>query len=150
MAHVLMTPGQNGCDEGALEGEGTKHTEIVVRPEYLHGTAREVEVGCKVLVLVHSPTNKLLAQWQGPYEVLQQVGNVDYMIDMHDCKNRRIIFNVVMHAPGVLSTRRHARGRVLVQLRKRRVPKSLKSPTTMHVEICVWQEESARCGFNFL
>ena len=57
---------------------------------------RELKVGSKVLVLLPSSTNKLLAQWQGPYEVLEQVGSVDYMIDMHDRRKRRKIFHVNM------------------------------------------------------
>ena len=57
---------------------------------------RELEVGCKVLVLLPSSINKLLAQWQGPYKVLEQVGSVDYMIDMHDRRKQREIFHMNM------------------------------------------------------
>ena len=55
---------------------------------------RELKVGSKMLVL--SSTNKLLAQWQGPYGVLEQVGSVTYMIDMHDRRKQRKIFHVNM------------------------------------------------------
>ena len=57
---------------------------------------RELKVGSKVLVLLPSSTNKLLAQWQGPYVVLKQVGTVDYEIDMHDHRKRKRIFHVNM------------------------------------------------------
>ena len=57
---------------------------------------RELKVGSKVLDLLPSSTNKLLAQWQGPYVVLKQVGTVDYEIDMHDHRKRKRIFHVNM------------------------------------------------------
>eukprot|EP00731_Ephydatia_muelleri_P001017 Em0001g1017a len=57
---------------------------------------RELKVGSKVLVLLPSSTNKLLAPWQGPYVVLKQVGTVDYEIDMHDHRKRKRIFHVNM------------------------------------------------------
>lgn len=34
---------------------------------------RQFQAGDQVLVLLPTTTNKLLAQWQGPYPVLQQV-----------------------------------------------------------------------------
>ena len=33
-------------------------------------------------------TSKLLAQWQGPYEVVKPIGEVDYMINMHDRRKK--------------------------------------------------------------
>lgn len=33
-----------------------------------------------MLLLLLSSTNKLLAQWQGPYEAIEKVGNVNYHI----------------------------------------------------------------------
>ena len=41
-------------------------------------------------------TSKLLAQWQGPYEVVKPIGEVDYMINMHDRRNKRQVFHVNM------------------------------------------------------
>ena len=49
-----------------------------------------------MLVLLSTSANKLLAQWQGPYQVLQQVGKVNYLVDMHDRRKRKIIFHVNM------------------------------------------------------
>ena len=57
---------------------------------------RELEVGCQVLVLLPSSTNKLLAQWQGPYKVLEKIGSVNYTINMHDCRKRRQVVHVNM------------------------------------------------------
>ena len=57
---------------------------------------RELEVGCQVLVLLPSSTNKLLAQWQGPYKVLEKIGSVNYTIDMHDRRKRKRIVHVNM------------------------------------------------------
>ena len=40
--------------------------------------------------------NKLLAQWQGPYKVLEKIGSVNYTIDMHNRRKRRQIVHVNM------------------------------------------------------
>ena len=46
--------------------------------------SRKFEPGDQVLVLLPTSTSKLLAQWQGPYEIVKPIGEVDYMIHMHD------------------------------------------------------------------
>ena len=48
------------------------------------------------MVLLPTTSNKLLAQWQGPYQVVQQMGKVTYLIDMQDKKKRKRIFHVNM------------------------------------------------------
>ena len=40
--------------------------------------------GDKVLVLLPSSTNKLSAEWQGPYSIERKVGKVDYEVNMGD------------------------------------------------------------------
>ena len=45
--------------------------------------------GDQVLVLLPTSTSKLLAWWQGPYEVIKPIGEVDYLINMHDRRNKR-------------------------------------------------------------
>ena len=50
---------------------------------------REFEAGDQVLVLLPTSTSKLLAQWQGPYQVLKRVGKVNYQIDVHDRRKRK-------------------------------------------------------------
>ena len=47
---------------------------------------REFNVGDQVLVMLPTSSNKLLAQWQGPYRVTQRSGRVTYVVDMHDRK----------------------------------------------------------------
>ena len=51
------------------------------------------EGGC-VLVLLPTSTNALMAQWQGPYEVLKQIGKVTYCIDMHDRHKQKRVFHM--------------------------------------------------------
>ena len=41
---------------------------------------RTFESGDKVLVLLPTESNKLLLQWQGPFEVLERVRGDDYKI----------------------------------------------------------------------
>ena len=60
---------------------------------------REFEVGDQVLVLLPTATSKLLAQWQGPYQVRQRVGKVNYQVDMHDRRKRKRIFHINMLRP---------------------------------------------------
>ena len=68
-------------------------------------TARErcFQPGEEVLVLMPTTTNKLYAQWQGPYRILCRTGAVNYIIDMHDKQKRKRNFHINMlrkwHAP---------------------------------------------------
>ena len=55
--------------------------------------------GDQVLVLLPTDTNNLTAQWQGPYQVVRKIGNVDYQVDMHDHCKRKRIFHVNMLRP---------------------------------------------------
>ena len=57
---------------------------------------REFKRGDLVLVLLPTTSNKLLAQWQRPYQVVQRMGKVTYLIDMQDKKKRKRIFHVNM------------------------------------------------------
>ena len=57
---------------------------------------RELKSGEEVLVLLPTSSNKLLAQWQGPYRVTRKVGKVDYEIDMPNKRNRKKVFHVNM------------------------------------------------------
>ena len=48
--------------------------------------SREFQMANQVLP---SSTNKMLAQWQGPYTVLHWIGKVTYQVNMHDPRRRR-------------------------------------------------------------
>ena len=41
---------------------------------------RNYKLGDKVLLLLPTSTNKLLAEWKGPFEVVRRVNKVDYVI----------------------------------------------------------------------
>ena len=56
---------------------------------------REFRPGEEVLVLLPTTTNKLLAQWQGPYRVLCRTGAVNYVVDMHDKQKKKRIFILI-------------------------------------------------------
>ena len=72
-------------------------------------TARQhkLKEGDQLLVLLPTSSSKLLAQCQGPYLGIKAVGNVNYLIDMYDCKKRRRVFHVNMlkecHVPKSVS-----------------------------------------------
>ena len=55
---------------------------------------REFEHGDPMLVLQPQQQIKLMAQWQGPYQVLAREGQVTYLVDMHDSKKRLMWMNI--------------------------------------------------------
>ena len=55
---------------------------------------RKFQTHDQVLVLFPSSTSKLLAQWQGPYEVVQQVNKVNYHVGMHDKRKKLRTFYI--------------------------------------------------------
>eukprot|EP00731_Ephydatia_muelleri_P022383 Em0014g974a len=57
---------------------------------------REFKPGDLVLVLLPTSTNKLLAQWQGPYQIVTRMGKLNYLLDMHDRRKRQRVFHVNM------------------------------------------------------
>ena len=61
-----------------------------------HTRVREFKVGDPILVLLPTASSKLLAQWQGPYQIVKRAGKVSYLVDMHDRRERRRIFHVNM------------------------------------------------------
>jgi hypothetical protein len=61
-----------------------------------HARDREFLPGQQVLVLLPTSSNKLLAEWQGPYTILRRMGRVVYEVDMHNRRKRRRIFHVNM------------------------------------------------------
>jgi hypothetical protein len=45
---------------------------------------RKLHPGDKVLILLPTSSNKLLAEWKGPYEVVQKLNSVDYSVKIRD------------------------------------------------------------------
>ena len=50
--------------------------------------------GDRVLLLLPSNCNKLLAKWQGPFKVLERVGDLDYLIEMPNRRRRKGLFHI--------------------------------------------------------
>ena len=57
---------------------------------------REFQPDDQVLILLPTTTNKLTAQWQGPYKVIKKVGKVDYHIRLHDRRKKNWTFHANM------------------------------------------------------
>ena len=57
---------------------------------------RQLDIGDQVLVLLPTDSNKLLAQWQGPYPIIQQTGPVDCCVDMYDRQKHKHVFHINM------------------------------------------------------
>uniref|UniRef100_A0A8C5R7L0 Gypsy retrotransposon integrase-like protein 1 n=1 Tax=Leptobrachium leishanense TaxID=445787 RepID=A0A8C5R7L0_9ANUR len=62
-------------------------------------TARRFSQGDRVMILVPTAESKLLAHWQGPYEVLEQTGPVNYRIRQPDRRKKEQIYHVNLLKP---------------------------------------------------
>ncbi|XP_063847238.1 uncharacterized protein LOC135092552 [Scylla paramamosain] len=63
---------------------------------------RTLQPGQECLVLLPTAHNKLLAQWKGPYEVLERVSDLNYVV-LIDGKRKRLHINMLKeyHAPTI-------------------------------------------------
>ena len=52
------------------------------------------ELGEDVVVLLPTSASKLLAQWQGPYKIVQKVGRLNYKVDGNNKKKRKQVLHV--------------------------------------------------------
>ena len=72
-----------------------------------HTRHREFQPGEQVLVLLPTSTQKLLAEWQGPYTVTRRIGEACYEIQMTDRRKQKRVFHVNMlrkwHPPTAVS-----------------------------------------------
>ena len=72
-----------------------------------HSRDRAFNPGDKVLVLLPTSTNRLLASWRGPYPVVRRVSPVNYEVEMADRRKKKGIFHIKMlqlwHPPCALS-----------------------------------------------
>ncbi|XP_037790572.1 uncharacterized protein LOC119585923 [Penaeus monodon] len=53
-----------------------------------HAREREVNVGDKVLLLLPTSHNKLLLQWQGPFEVVKKANRYNYVLDVNGTERK--------------------------------------------------------------
>ena len=106
VSHVLLT-GERLRNMSELAQQNLSRAQERQKRWYnQNARIRGFHPGDQVLVLLPTSTNKLLARWQGPYQILQQVGKVNYQVDMHDRKKRKRVFHINMlrefHRPKVL------------------------------------------------
>ena len=47
-------------------------------------------------MLLPTDTSKLLARWQGPYQILRRIGKVYYLVNMHDKRKKKRVLHVNM------------------------------------------------------
>lgn len=59
-----------------------------------HARDRSFQVGEKVLLLMPNSTKKFLARWDGPYEVISKVNEVNYQIRIHGGKRGSRTYHV--------------------------------------------------------
>ncbi|KAJ1171370.1 hypothetical protein NDU88_003233 [Pleurodeles waltl] len=59
-----------------------------------HSAVRTLAVGDKALVLLPSTENKLLARWQGPFEVIAQINPTTYRLAMPQSGGREQIYHI--------------------------------------------------------
>ena len=56
---------------------------------------RDLKVHDKVLLLLPTSTNKLMAEWKGPYEVIDQVSPVDYTVKLNKKTSKTFHINMM-------------------------------------------------------
>ncbi len=66
---------------------------------------RNFTPGDKVLVLLPTSSSKLLAKWQGPFEVTRQVGDLNYEVVRTDRSGARQIYHLNLLKNGTRSSR---------------------------------------------
>ena len=98
VSHVLETHAQQRLKEMADIVEENLVIRQGAQKQWYDKRARlrEFKSGDPVLVLLPTTTDKLTAQWQGPYQVLERKGKVTYSVDMHDKRKRTRVFHVNM------------------------------------------------------
>ena len=68
---------------------------------------REFRPGNQVLILLPTSSNKLLAEWRGPYQVVRKISDVNYEVRLTDGRKRNRIFHINMlrewHSPSAAS-----------------------------------------------
>ena len=57
---------------------------------------RSFQAGEQVPVLLPTSSSKLTAQWQGPYQVVSRVGNVNYLVHMPDHGKKKRVLHINM------------------------------------------------------
>lgn len=62
-------------------------------------TPRSFQAGDKVLLLLPTSENKLLAKWQGPYVVAKKIGEVDCEVETPDRRKESKVFHVNLLKP---------------------------------------------------
>uniref|UniRef100_A0A8C3H6S9 ribonuclease H n=1 Tax=Chrysemys picta bellii TaxID=8478 RepID=A0A8C3H6S9_CHRPI len=80
---------------GAFARENLEQAQACQERLYNHGTRRrKFSPGDRVLLLLPSAESKLLAKWQGPYEVIRGVGPVDYKVRLPGRRKETRIYHV--------------------------------------------------------
>ena len=104
----VLTIQQRMAKLGDIVWDNLKDAQDVQKRWYdRHARERELQPGEQVLVLLLTSTNKLLAEWQGPYPIVRRIGRVDYEVQMTDRRKQQRIFHVNMlkkwHTPSAVS-----------------------------------------------
>ena len=96
LSHIMLVR-ERSEEMSELVRENLKEAQKPQKKWYdQNATERELEPDKEVLVLLPTSSNKLLAQWQGPYRVLCIVGEVNYEVYMPDKWKRRAVFHINM------------------------------------------------------
>ncbi|CAM4556526.1 unnamed protein product, partial [Lepidochelys olivacea] len=62
-------------------------------------TTRKFQVGDRLLVLIPTAESKLLARWQGPYEIIEAIGEVDYKVRQPGHRKLEQIYRINLLKP---------------------------------------------------
>ncbi|MGH0165619.1 UNVERIFIED_CONTAM: hypothetical protein FKN15_049248 [Acipenser sinensis] len=85
---------------GHLAHENLKQAQHRQEQQYnKQARIRTFRPGDKVLLLLPTSESKLYAKWQGPYEVMRAIGNVNYEIRQPDRRNKTEIYHINLLKP---------------------------------------------------
>ncbi|XP_053873204.1 uncharacterized protein LOC128831095, partial [Malaclemys terrapin pileata] len=85
---------------GDLARENLKAAQDTQAQTYNRGAqTRDFQPGDRVLLLLPSSESKILARWQGPYEVVRKVGPVTYEINQPDRRKKNQRYHVNLLKP---------------------------------------------------
>lgn len=76
--------------------ENLRQAQLKQKAWYDKSSARTFQPGEQVLLLLPTSDNKLLAKWQGPYQVKRKVGSVTYEIEIPSRHQPLQIFHINM------------------------------------------------------
>ncbi|CAM5142308.1 unnamed protein product [Natator depressus] len=100
VGHVLLQMRDRIARVTPIVREHLERAQETQRTHYNHqAKLRRFHPGDRVMVLVPTAESKLLAQWQGPYEIIKAVGEVNYKVRQTGNRKSEQIYHINLLKP---------------------------------------------------